>query len=118
MNTRARGNVGERRAEEYLVEHGYEIVGRNVRSPRGEVDLVARKDDMIVFVEVKAWQSIGIGGLEEAIGRRKRHRIVRTAMRFMQDHGEFTGFRIRFDVVYVSRPGETPEHIVGAFDAD
>lgn len=118
MNRRAQGARGERCAEEFLIDQGYEIVERNVHSRVGEVDLVARIDDTIVFVEVKAWDSIGVDGLEEAIDRRKRRRIIHTAVKFIQERSEFSEFHIRFDVVYVTSSDNGPRHIIGAFDAE
>ena len=74
-STTVRGAIGEERAAEYLRGRGWDILARNVRSRRGEVDLVAGRDDLLAFVEVKAWDALGPADLEYAIGPAKRKKI-------------------------------------------
>jgi putative endonuclease len=115
MNRWGRGREGERRAEQYLCERGYTVLERNFRSSRGEIDLIAEKDDRIIFVEVKNWAYLGCGDLEYAIDRRKQERIVATSRRFLHVHPEFRRRHLGFDVILVSP--DTPEviHYENAF---
>ena len=94
LGVRARGARGEELAAAYLQGQGWDIVARNVRSRRGEVDLVAGRDDLLAFVEVKAWDSYDAADLEYAIGPAKRRRIRDAARLFLArrpDPGRTTG---------------------------
>lgn len=98
--TTERGRRAEERAAEFLRSRGYEIIARNYRWQGGEVDLIARDGDCLVFVEVKARSSRAYGLPEEAITPRKRQRLLRTAQRYLQQHP--TELAVRFDVVALS----------------
>ena len=79
------GERGERVAREYLKSRGYEIVTTNFRCPYGEVDIIARKGDCLVFVEVRTRRSPGwFGTPEESLSKRKRERLVTTAETYIQ----------------------------------
>ena len=71
MNTRAKGLAGERRAEAFLVQRGYQVLARNFRTRRGEVDLIVANPARLAFVEVKTWDALGQDSLGQAIGARK-----------------------------------------------
>ena len=63
------GKWGEDIAAEHLIQHNYEIINRNVRTPYGEIDIVARQGDITIFVEVKTRTSNKMGLPEESIRR-------------------------------------------------
>jgi putative endonuclease len=115
MNRWDRGLEGEKRAEQYLSERGYAILERRFRSRRGEIDLIAEKEDRIVFVEVKNWAYLDRGDLEYAIDRRKQEKILATSRQYLYAHPQFQRRHIGFDVILVS-PGR-PEvlHFEDAF---
>ncbi len=94
------GDKGEQTAAEFLEREGYEILHRNYRFGRGEVDLIARKDGTIVFVEVKTRSSDRYGEPEEAVTPEKIRRIRRIASAYLSQRriGECD---CRFDVVAV-----------------
>ncbi len=98
--TTERGRRAEERAAEFLRSQGYQIIARNYRWQGGEVDLIARDGDWLVFVEVKARSSRAYGLPEEAITPRKRERLLRTAQRYLQQNP--TALPVRFDVVALS----------------
>jgi putative endonuclease len=110
---------GERLAAEHLARAGYRIVARNVRCDGVEIDVVATRGRLVVFVEVKARAGRGFGSPEEAVDARKRARLVRGAGAWLHAHAG-RGARARFDVVAVE-PDETGRlcvrHLPGAFDA-
>jgi putative endonuclease len=116
------GAWGERQAEGLLRREGFRIVGRRVRfGGRDELDLVARKDGVLVFVEVKTRANEDFGRPAEAIDRGKRHSLSRAAVRYM------TRLRrkpelFRFDVVeVVGRRGDGKaeiRHIENAFNLE
>lgn len=92
---------------------GFRVIARNVRSAAGEVDLVALDGCVVVFVEVKAWKTLGADALSEGIGRQKQRRIIQTARDFLAKHAEFDSFSVRFDVVFIG--GGECFHIEAAF---
>jgi putative endonuclease len=81
------GAWGEQAAAYYLAEHGYEIAARNVRTPYGEIDLIARKDGITIFVEVKARTSRSLGPPEIAVTPRKQAHMLDCAGHYAQQHG-------------------------------
>lgn len=95
-----RGRRAEERAAEFLRSLGYQILARNYRWRGGEIDLIAREGNCLVFVEVKARSSRTYGLPEEAITPGKRQRLLRTARRYLQQHP--TELLVRFDVVALS----------------
>jgi putative endonuclease len=73
------GKWGEETAAEYLTQHNYEIIARNVRTPYGEIDIIARQGDVTIFVEVKTRTSNKMGLPEESITPRKRQHMLTAA---------------------------------------
>ncbi len=80
------GRWGEQAAENYLFEHRYQIVARNVRTTYGEIDLIARKDGLTIFVEVKARTSRSFGPPELAVTLRKQAHMLACAEYYAQQH--------------------------------
>jgi putative endonuclease len=104
----------ESRAAAYLIAKGHRILSRRFRTPVGEIDIVARRRGVLVFVEVKARESFDAAA--EAIGPRQRDRIVAAARSWLAAHPQDAGRPMRFDVVLVV-PGRLPRHLPAAFDA-
>jgi len=101
------GRWGESVAAEFLVKQGYEILARNVRTPYGEIDLIARQVDLLVFVEVKARTSSRFGYPEEAITYRKQAHLRAAIEHYLQEHTDLDNWRV--DAISVEgRPGVTP----------
>ena len=109
----AAGGDAEERAEDFLGRHGLAIVARNYRTHLGEIDLIARDGDTLVFVEVRLRSDARFGGAAASITPRKRRRIVAAARQFLMRFGRVPP--CRFDVVALD--GGAPEWIRGAFDA-
>jgi putative endonuclease len=110
-----KGLEGEQRAARYLEDHGYKILERRFRSGPGEVDIIGRKGDTVVFVEVKTWDVFGMESLEHSINPRKRGKIRNTASLYLLSHPELGGCRIRFDLIFLSRRMEELNHWENAF---
>ncbi|MBQ2833307.1 MAG: YraN family protein [Clostridia bacterium] len=106
-----RGALGEVRAEQVLLEKGYEILARNVASPGAEIDLIACDGAAIVFVEVKTRTRPGVTG-REAVTVSKQKRICKGAMYYLMRNG-LMNRQARFDVIEIQ--GERVTHIVNAF---
>ena len=112
---RALGRYGERLAARYLEDCGMQVVDRNWRCAHGELDLVARDGDCLVFCEVKTRRSVRFGDPVEAITWTKAARLRRLAVAWLREHEAHSG-RIRIDVVGVLRPATGPavvRHLVG-----
>lgn len=109
------GRWGEAYAANYLRDHGYEIISRNVRTPYGEIDIIAQqltKDDeqelMTVFVEVKTRSSQSFGYPEESITPRKQNNLVSAAQHYLQEHPDLD-MHWRIDVIAIERyPKRSP----------
>ncbi len=98
--SRARfGQTGEERAAAYLTKLGFRIERRNLRTPDGEIDIVAREGDTLVFVEVKARATRSFGGALGAVDARKRDRIRAVAEDYLQFFPPQA--KVRFDVVAI-----------------
>jgi len=116
---RAQGDAAEDRACRHLEGSGFTIVERNFRTRGGEIDIVARKGDVLVFVEVRSREVPGFGTPEESVTPAKRRRIVAVARRYLSDVPPSSWREARFDVIAIEGSGERAElrHYPGAFDA-
>ncbi|GAB3450036.1 YraN family protein [Phycicoccus ginsengisoli] len=104
---RALGRYGEQLAARYLGDRGFTVVDRNWRCTHGEIDLVARDGDCLVFCEVKTRRSQRFGAPVEAVDRRKAARLRRLAAAWLQVHDEHAD-RVRIDVIGIVRPASGP----------
>ena len=114
------GNRGERLAAGYLRKQGYQILFRNYRSRWGEIDLVARDGDCLVFVEVKTRRTDRAGVPAEAVTPAKQAQLTRLALAFLKRYRRLEQ-AARFDVVAITwnDEGSPPlvEHLRDAFPA-
>ena len=94
---------------------GYRIVARGFRTAVGELDIVARRGGVLVFVEVKARGDLATAA--EALGPRQRRRIARAAAAFLKARPGLAGLDVRFDVMLV-RPWRLPAHLADAWRAE
>lgn len=113
--TYARGLAAEDKAAGLLVALGFEILARRVRTKAGEVDLIARLGDLLVFCEVKVRADLATAG--ESLLPRQRRRIAAAAEAYLAEHPELSTLNMRFDAVLMTNSGEM-EHLPGAFDAE
>ncbi len=114
-NTWQTGRKFETVAADYLEGKGYDILERNYRCPFGEIDVIAKSGDYLVFVEVKYRGSSAWGLPEEAVDRRKQRRISRAALSYYGRNGYEQEIPCRFDVIGVDGKGGI-SHIENAFD--
>jgi len=108
------GLSAESRAAAYLMAKGYRILAKRFRTPYGEIDLVARKRNMIVFIEVKARASLDEAAY--AVTPRQQARIIDAAQGWLMAHPEHAEFELRFDAMLIA-PKRLPRHLLAAFDA-
>jgi putative endonuclease len=116
METRALGIAGEDIAARFLERAGWRIVERNVRYREGELDIIAARDGVLAFVEVKTRRSRAYGSPAESVTYRKRVRIRGMAARYLSERKPRAD-AVRFDVIEVARAGEAfkVNHLEGAF---
>ncbi|MCC8964050.1 YraN family protein [Bradyrhizobium sp. Pear76] len=108
------GISAESRAAALLIAKGYRILARRFRTPYGEIDLVARRRNLVAFVEVKARASLDDAAY--AVTPRQQQRIVNAAQAWLMAHPEHAEFDLRFDAVLIA-PRSLPRHLLAAFDA-
>ncbi len=111
MRPREIGIRGEMLAQDFLREHGYNIVETNYRCPHGEIDIIAQDGDCLAFVEVRTRTSFRFGSPEESVTRVKKERLVESTYHYLQAHeGLADDWRIDFVAVEMDESG-TPSRI-------
>lgn len=100
MNRRKIGALGERIALDYLKKQGYSIRERNFRCREGEIDIIAEKDDFLVFIEVRTRRSSSFGTPEESVTPSKVEKLIALAQTYVESHEDLPPFW-RIDVVAV-----------------
>jgi putative endonuclease len=114
------GRRAEELAAEFLRAAGCEILHCNYRRRLGELDIVARRDGVLVIAEVRTRTGNAYGGAAASVDRRKQQRITRAASQLLQQRADLAALPVRFDVLVVSDPfGPAPsiEWIRHAFEA-
>lgn len=111
------GAWGEEQAARFLRKQGAKILERNLRTPVGEIDIIARLKKQLLFVEVKTRSGLQYGSPAEAVGPRKQQQIIRTAQWYLQQSSQ-KGLQPRFDVISVLRRDDSAEitHLPNAFE--
>ncbi len=102
------GKFGEDLARERLRDLGYRILKTNYRCSLGEVDLVARDGDVLVFVEIKTRKSESLGQIKEVVNRRKQAQLSKVALAYLKSNNLW-GSKARFDVVAIRLIGGKKE---------
>jgi putative endonuclease len=100
MRRRETGILGEKLAREFLRKRGYRILEANYRCPEGEIDIIARHRDYLVFIEVRTKKSLDFGSPEESITSAKRERLRKVAAHYQQTHDNLPSLW-RIDVVAI-----------------
>jgi putative endonuclease len=110
-----RGMQGEAVALAFLHLHGYHILAKRYRTPYGEIDIIARYENMIVCVEVKTRSSLSAS--LKALHTPQQERIIKAYLYFIQSVPDYANNAVRFDVI-VCAPNSKPLHIKNAFEAN
>lgn len=114
MNNIQKGRLGEEIALKYIVSKGGKIIEKNYKTKIGEIDLIAKLNGEIVFVEVKSRSNINYGYPSEAVNYKKRKKITTVAKFYILDNS-LQNISIRFDVIEVYLSDRKINHIVNAF---
>ncbi|OGW39904.1 MAG: YraN family protein [Nitrospirae bacterium RBG_13_39_12] len=114
---KALGNKGEDLAVKFLKQKGYVIIMRNYKTHVGEIDIIAKDGNTIVFVEVKTRTDATFGYPFESVTKRKREKLKKLALLYLKRQGK--EFPVRFDVLsifYMDSGKKEIEHIKDAFE--
>jgi putative endonuclease len=107
MKRRNTGILGEKLAQDFLKKRGYRILETNYRCPQGEIDIVARHKNSLVFIEVRTKTSLEFGSPEESITPTKKERMKATAVHYQQAHSNLPQlWRIDVVAVELNKNGE------------
>ena len=102
------GEKGEALAAKYLKKNGYKIIEQNYRTPLGEIDIIAKEKNTIVFVEVKSRRSIRFGSPKWAVTPNKQRKISMVALHYLKTTKQ-TKDKARFDVVSIISNKDNPQ---------
>ena len=108
------GLSAETRAAALLMAKGYRILAKRFRTPHGEIDLVAKRRNLLAFVEVKARASLDEAAY--AVTPRQQARIINAAQAWLVAHPDHAELELRFDAILIA-PRRLPRHLLAAFDA-
>ncbi|MEE8171337.1 MAG: YraN family protein [Alphaproteobacteria bacterium] len=107
-----RGRAAERRCSLLLRLKGWRILARRYRTPVGEIDLIAKRGNIVAAIEIKARRTLAEA--LEAVTPRQQRRIERAAAAFLSQHPKWSNLGFRFDVMVVT-PWRPPKHVTDAW---
>ena len=110
------GNSGENTACLFLESKGYNIIERNYRAYRKEIDIIARKDGYIIFAEVKTRSSVKYGVPSESVNLKKQQHIIFAAKMFLLANKQYSDHQPRFDVIEIYRDKKSGKDYVRHID--
>ena len=115
----ALGKLGEELAFKKVKRLGYKCIARNYRCALGEIDLIAKDGDCLVFIEIKTRRGRSLGSIKEAIDKRKKRQLSKVALAYLKSNNS-CDVKSRFDVVAISlnQDKEQIEVIQNAFDLE
>lgn len=110
-----KGKKGERLAREFLFHNGYTILEYNFRNKIGEIDIIAYKDNILIFIEVKSRTNLNYGYPYEAVNYKKQKKIINTSISYIK-YKNIKNKQLRYDIieVYLTNPSKI-NHIEDAF---
>lgn len=100
MSNKTTGDLGEKLAIEYLIKNNYTIIETNFTTKIGEIDIIAKQDDIVIFIEVKTRRSLKYGRPYEAVNYKKTQKIIRVAQNYI-NYKNIEDVQYRFDVIEV-----------------
>ncbi|HBI93896.1 MAG TPA: YraN family protein [Terrisporobacter glycolicus] len=114
MNNIEKGKLGEEIALKYIISKGGKVIEKNYRTKIGEVDIIAKLNGELVFVEVKSRSNINYGYPSESVNYKKKRKITNVAKYYILDNS-LENLSIRFDVIEIYFNEKKINHIVNAF---
>ncbi|MGL6030415.1 MAG: YraN family protein [Legionella sp.] len=116
MSSKQEGSRAEQKAMDYLCQQGLKFVARNYSCRLGEIDLIMRDKDLLVFIEVRARASARFGGGATSVTASKQQKIIKTTTHYLLQHKLYDKQAVRFDVVSIDGPSATLSWIKDAFN--
>ena len=104
------GEKGEQIAEDFLQKKGYNIMERNWRSGQKEIDIIAMKDEILIFFEIKTRSTYDLGFPEESVTKKKQRFVKFAAEAYIFSHPQY--HTIRFDIISILMDGDNVKEIV------
>lgn len=101
MNNRIYGNWGEEQALIYIEKLGYQVIDRNFRNRLGEIDIIAKDNETICFIEVKTRYSLAKGKPFESVNYQKKRKLINLALSYLKYNYQTTSIKSRFDVISI-----------------
>ena len=114
MNNIEKGKLGEEIASRYIISKGGKIIERNYRTKIGEIDLIVKTNNQLVFVEVKSRNSLNYGYPCEAVNYKKQRKIINVAKYYILNNS-LENIPIRFDVIEIYLKDKKINHLKNAF---
>lgn len=102
MNTRVVGGIYEEQCANYLKKHGFQIVTQNYKCKIGEIDIIAVKNNILRFIEVKYRKNESFGFPIEAVNKRKQNKIMKAASWFLNENKQYQNMLCSFDVISIT----------------
>lgn len=96
------GQKGEQQAVDYLINNNYQIVARNYRYGRSEIDIICQKHNVLIFCEVKSFKSNPLEAAEHRVNKKKQQQIISGAYGFLYENTGYEKMDVRFDVIIVN----------------
>lgn len=118
MITQEKGRIAEENALAYLKAQGLKLITQNYRCRLGEIDLIMRDKDVLVFIEVRSRISTQFGGGIASVTYTKRQKIIKAATLYMLEHQKYDQFALRFDVISIDGKSASINWIKDAFGVD
>ena len=109
-----KGEQAERLAEQQVIAAGFDIVARNVHSRFGEIDLIAQKNNLLVFIEVRFRSNSQFGSALESVSVQKQRKVIKAAQYFLANNSSLNKLHMRFDVIGIDAQNRV-QWIEGAF---
>lgn len=102
MNTRVVGGIYEEQCANYLKKHGFQIVTQNYKCKIGEIDIIAVKNNILRFIEVKYRKNESFGFPIEAVNKRKQNKMMKAASWFLNENKQYENMQCSFDVISIT----------------
>ena len=112
------GKLGESLASDYLAKKGFIIVENNYRCFDGEIDIIAKREDLLIIVEVKTRSRIDSEETLLSITKSKQRKISRATADFVEKNQQYSDYYIRFDVITVIKDTALEEYSINHYDYD
>ncbi len=115
LNTRVVGGNYEEQCVNYLKQHGFQIAAQNYKCKIGEIDIIAVKNNILRFIEVKYRKNEFFGFPIEAVNKRKQNKIMKSALWFLGENKEYENMQCSFDVISITE--NDVEYLFNCFGA-